>query len=133
MKNILTIIALLFTLQASAQTDTIIYYEDLKVFEIDTSVVYSDTSEAPNYLWANYHFISGDDSLYQSQFIMHDDGDNWLLPTIGLMDNGWSSSGTVLRIKLDSIQLGWTPEQLRDSLILPSLKEVYGSSNVTKL
>ncbi len=131
MRKLITLLSVLFTLSVSAQTDTIIKYDSLKVFRIDTSVVYSDTSVAPNYLWANYHFISGNDSLYQSQFIMHDSLDNKLLPT--LMDSTWSSSGTVLRIKLDSTQILWTPEQLRDSLILPSLKLIYGNSNVTKL
>ena len=133
MKKTLTIILLLFTLTSVAQTDTVIWYDSLKVFKIDTSVIWTDTSQAPNYLWANYHFISGDDSMYQSQFIMHDSLDNKLLPTIDLMNNGWSSNGTVLRIKLNATQIGWTPVQLRDSLILPDLKSIYGNSNVTKL
>lgn len=134
MKKLLTLIALIVTLSANAQTDTVIWYDSLKVFKIDTSVIWdSDTSVAPNYLWANYHYISGDDSMYQSQFIMHDSLDKKLLPTIDLINNGWSSSGTVLRIKLNPTQMGWTPVQLRDSLILPDLKSIYGSSNVTKL
>ena len=133
MKKLFTLISLLFTLQGIAQTDTVIWYDSLKVFKIDTSVIWSDTSQAPNYLWANYHFISGSDSMYQSQFIMHDSLDNRLLPTIDLMDNGWGSSGTVLKIKLNATQILWTPVQLRDSLILPDLKSIYGSSNVTKL
>lgn len=133
MKKLLTLIAFIITLSVSAQTDTIIWYDSLKVFKIDTSVIWNDTSQAPNYLWANYHFISGKDSIYQSQFIMHDSLDNKLLPTIDLMNNGWRSSGTVKEFKLNATQIGWTPEQLRDSLILPDLKTVYGNSNVTKL
>ena len=134
MRKLLILIALIITFSATAQTDTIIWYDSLKVFKIDTSVIWNnDTSVAPNYLWANYHFISGNDSMYQSQFIMHDSLDNRLLPTIDLMNNGWSSSGTVLRIKLNTTQIGWTPVQLRDSLILPDLKSIYGNSNVTKL
>lgn len=133
MKKLLTFIAFIITFSAHAQTDTVIYYNNLKVFKIDTSVIWSDTSVAPNYLWANYHFISGNDSMYQSQFIMHDSLDNRLLPTIDLMNNDWKSSGTVLRIKLNATQIEWTPEQLRDSLILPDLKTIYGNSNVTKL
>jgi len=134
MKKILTLLAFIITFSVNAQTDTIIKYDSLKVFKIDTSVIWRvDTSISPNYLWANYHFISGDDSMYQSQFIMHDSLDNKLLPTTDLMNNGWSSSGTVLRIKLNATQILWTPVQLRDSLILPDLKTIYGSSNVTKL
>lgn len=133
MKRLLTLFALIITISTSAQTDTVIWYDSLKVFKIDTSVIWSDTSQSPNYLWANYHFISGNDSIYQSQFIMHDSLDNRLLPTIDLINNGWSSNGTVLRIKLNATQIGWTPVQLRDSLILPDLKTIYGSSNVTKL
>lgn len=132
MKKILILLFSITSLTAVAQTDTVIWYDSLKVFKIDTSVISTDTSVAPNYFWANYHFISND-SMYQSQFIMHDSLDNKLLPTIDLMNNGWRSSGTVLRIKLDSAQIGWTPEQLRDSLILPDLKSIYGTSNVTKL
>lgn len=134
MRKLLILIALIITFSATAQTDTIIWYDSLKVFKIDTSVIWNnDTSVAPNYLWANYHFISGNDSMYQSQFIMHDSLDNRLLPTIDLMNNGWSSSGTVLRIKLNTTQIGWTPVQLRDSLILPDLKSIYGNSNVTNI
>ena len=133
MKRLFTLIFLLFTLQGIAQTDTVIWYDSLKVFKIDTSVIWNDTSVSPNYLWANYHFISGSDSMYQSQFIMYDSLDNKLLHTVDLMNNGWSSSGTVLRIKLDATQIEWTPVQLRDSLILPDLKSIYGSSNVIKL
>ena len=134
MKRIFTLILFLFTLQGVAQTDTVIWYDSLKVFKIDTSVIWgSDTSQSPNYLWANYHFISGNDSVYQSQFIMHDSLDSRLLPNIDLINNGWISSGTVLRIKLNSTQVGWTPVQLRDSLILPELNSIYGNSNVTKL
>ena len=132
MKKILTFLFVLTFLTGFAQTDTIINYDSLKVFKIDTSVISTDTSVAPNYLWANYHFISANDSMYQSQFIMHDSLDNTLLPTIDLMNNGWRSSGTVKEFKLNSIQIGWTPEQLRDSLILPDLKSIYGN-NVTKL
>ena len=133
MKKLIIIILLLSGIKAYSQTDTVIWYDDLKVYKIDTTVIWSDTSQAPNYLWANYHFISGDDSMYQSQFIMHDSLDNKLLPTIDLMNNGWRSSGTVKEFKLDSIQIGWTPEQLRDSLILPDLKTIFGNNNVTKL
>lgn len=131
MKKIILFILMLFSLVAKGQTDTIIWYDDLKVYKIDTTVIWSDISQAPNYLWVNYHFISSD-SIYQSQFIMHDNLDNRLLPTIDLMNNGWRSSGTVKEFKLDSIQIQWTPEQLRDSLILPDLKTIFGN-NIIKL
>lgn len=130
MKSLIIIILLFIGIKGYSQTDTIIWYDDLKVYKIDTVV--NDTSQAPNYLWANYHYISSD-SVYQSQFIMHDNSDNRLLPTIDLMNNGWRSSGTVKEFKLNEIQIQWTPEQLRDSLILPDLKTIYGNNNVTKL
>ena len=132
MKKIIIIILLLSGIKGYSQTDTVIWYDDLKVYKIDTTVIWSDTSQAPNYLWANYHFISGNDSMYQSQFIMHDSLYNRLLPTTDLMDNGWRSSGTVKEFKLNATQIQWTPEQLRDSLILPDLKIIFGNNNVTK-
>lgn len=134
MRKYILIILLLAGIKGYSQTDTIIWYDDLKVYKIDTIVLWgNDTSQAPNYLWANYHFISGNDSTYQSQFIMHDNSDNRLLPTIDLINNGWRSSGTVKEFKLNEIQIQWTPKQLRDSLILPDLKTIYGNNNVTKL
>ena len=131
MKKLIIIILLLSGIKGYSQTDTVIWYDSLKVYKIDTTVIWSDTSQAPNYLWANYHFISSD-SIYQSQFIMHDSLNNKLLPTIDLMNNGWRSSGTVKEFKLNAIQIQWTPEQLRDSLILPDLKTIFGNNNVTK-
>ena len=131
MKKLIIIILLLSGIKGYSQTDTVIWYDDLKVYKIDTTVIWSDTSQAPNYLWANYHFISSD-SIYQSQFIMHDSLDKKLLPTIDLMNNGWRSSGTVKEFKLNAIQIQWTPEQLRDSLIWPDLKTIFGNNNVTK-
>lgn len=125
-------------LTVKSQTDTIILYDSLKVYQIDSIVTYNgtDTSHAPNYLWANYHFISGNDSVYEAQFIMYNDTltNIKLLPTTDLMNNEWRSSGTVKRnVKLNSTQISWTPVQLRDSLILPDLKTIYGNGNVTKL
>lgn len=133
MKKLILIILLLSGIKGYSQTDTIIWYDSLKVYKIDTIVLYGeDTSQAPIYLWANYFFISSD-SIYQSQFIMHDSLDNRLLPTIDLMNNGWRSSGTVKEYKLNATQIQWTPIQLRDSLIWPDLKIIFGNSNVTKL
>lgn len=133
MKKIFLLILLLSGIKGYSQTDTIIKYDSLIVYKIDTVILWdSDTSQAPNYLWANYHFISSD-SVYQSQFIMYDSLNNKLLPTIDLMNNGWRSSGTVKEFKLNATQIQWTPEQLRDSLILPDLKTIHGNSNVTKL
>jgi len=135
MKKLIIIALLLAGIKGYPQTDTIIWYDDLKVYKIDTSVIWdTDTSQAPNYLWANYFFISGDDSIYQAQFIMHNDStvNDTLLPTKDLMNNGWRSSGTVKEFKLNATQIEWTPEQLRDSLILPDLKTIYGN-NVIKL
>ncbi len=136
MKKIIIIILLFAGIKGYSQTDTIIKYDSLKVYKIDTSVIWgSDTSQAPNYLWANYHYTSGNDSIYQAQFIMHNDTtiNKRLLPTNDLINNGWRSSGTVKEYKLDATKIGWTPIQLRDSLILPDLKSIYGESNVTKL
>ncbi len=136
MKKLIIIILLFTGIKGYSQTDTIIWYDSLKVYKIDTSVIWgNDTSQSPNYLWVNYHFISGNDSVYQAQFIMHNDStiNNRLLPTIDLTNNGWRSSGTVKEFKLNAIQIQWTPIQLRDSLIWPDLKTIFGNNNVTKL
>lgn len=136
MKKLLLFILLFTGIQAYSQTDSVITYDSLIVYKIDTSVFWgTDTSSAPNYLWANYHFISGNDSIYQAQFIMYNDTlyNDRLLLTTDLTNNGWRSSGTVKEFKLNATQILWTPLQLRDSLILPDLKLIYGNSNVIKL
>lgn len=136
MKKIIIVILLLSGIKGYSQTDTIIKYDSLIIYKIDTSVIWgSDTSQAPNYLWANYFFISGNDSIYQAQFIMYNDtiSNDRLLPTNDLANNGWRSSGTVKEFKLNATQIGWTPIQLRDSLILPDLKTIFGNNNVIKL
>lgn len=133
MKKLILLVLLFAGIKGYSQTDTVITYDSLVVYKIDTSVIWgNDTSVAPNYLWVNYHFISGNDSIYQGQFIMYNDSNDRLLPTIDLMNNGWRSSGTVKEFKLDSTQILWTPLQLRDSLIFPDLQLIYGNSNVTK-
>lgn len=136
MKKLILLVLLFAGIRSYSQTDTTIWYDNLKTYQIDTSVIWGvDTSKSPNYLWANYHFISGNDSIYQAQFIMHNDSisNDKLLPTIDLINNGWRSSGTVKEFKLNSTQILWTPEQLRDSLIMPDLKLIYGNTNVIKL
>ena len=134
MKNLILLVLLFAGIKSYSQTDTVIPYDSLVVYKIDTSVIWgNDTSVAPNYLWANYHFISGNDSIYQAQFIMYNDSNDRLLPTIDLTNNGWRSSGTVKEFKLDSTQILWTPLQLRDSLIFPDLQLIYGNTNVIKL
>ena len=130
MKTLLTLIALIVTLSASAQTN----YTDSLVYRIDTTIIAGDdtiTSDS-NYVRHNYHFINSD-SLYEDQFVIIDSTGKVLVPIQALIDTGFRSSGTVYDIKLNATQIGWTPVQLRDSLILPNLKTVYGNSNVTKL
>ena len=133
MKKLLTLLAFIVTLSASAQTDSVINYTDLLVYRIDTTIIVGDdtiTSDS-SFVRHNYHFINPD-SVYEDQFVIIDSTGRVLIPIQAMADT-LSSNGTVLRIKLNAIQVGWTPEQLRDSLILPDLKAIYGDSNITEL
>lgn len=135
MKKTLILFCLLVALNFSAnsQIDTVKWYDNLKVFKITSIIHYGeDSSLTNNFLWANYHLVTSD-STYQSQFIMHDNTDNRLLPTTELINNGWRSSGTVKEFELNSIQMNWSDIQLRDSLILPELEGIFGEINVTAL
>ena len=119
---------------AQAQTDSVIYYADSLVYRIDATIIAgSDTiTSDSNYVRHNYHFIAAD-STYEDQFVIIDSLGRVLAPIQALIDSGYCSSGTVNKKKLDATQIGWTIEQLRDSLILPDLRSIYGTSNVIKL
>ena len=128
------IIFFILLLSGTAQAQTVAYYEDSLIWRIDTAIVTEDdtiTSDS-NYVRHNYHYIASD-STYEDQFVIIDSTGKVLVPIQALMDIGYSSSGTVKRLKLNATQMSWTPLQLRDSLILPDLKAIYGNSNVTKL
>ncbi len=133
MKKIILFI-LLLSGTAQAQTDSVIYYTDSSVYRIDAIIIAGDdtiTSDS-NFVRHNYHYIAPD-STYEDQFVIIDSTGKVLVPIQALIDIGYSSSGTVKRLKLNATQMSWTPLQLRDSLILPDLKAIYGNSNVTKL
>lgn len=139
MKNILLFILLLCGLGAQAQTDTVIYYGDsINVYRIDTAIVAGNdtiTSDS-NYVVQFYHYIQKINDttyIYQPQFVVYDSLINRLLPNIDLEGGGWRSSGTVKEFTVDSNFINLTPVQMRDSLILPDLKLIYGAGNVTKL
>lgn len=128
MKKLFTIIFLLVSISITAQT----YYTDSLVYRIDTTIIAGNdtiTSDS-NFVRWNYSFINPD-SIYEDQFVILDSLGKALVPIQALTDAGFSSSGTVLRKKLTLTEMGWTPEQLRDSLIYPILQSIYG--NVTKL
>ena len=128
MKKIFTLFALIITLSVSAQTDTIINYDDSLIYKIDTSVYYgNDTSVAPNYVKFNYHYISPD-SVWESQLIIVDNSGNYLVPISVLVENGAGASGTTWFIKLDSASVLKTPLQLCDSLFLPKYQLYIGTT-----
>lgn len=138
MKKLLFILGLFYG-TAQAQTDSVIYYTDSLVYRIDTTIIAGDDTiiSDSTYILHFCHYISVD-SIYENQFIIIEGTIinhilNMLVPIQPLIDVGYSSSGTVLRKKLNATQMSWTPLQLRDSLILPDLKLIYGNSNVTKL
>lgn len=137
MKKLFTIIVLLFSLSASAQIDTIIYYTDFKPFRVDTSIIWGNdtTTSDSNMVHQYYHYIqtTGDSFLYQPQFVIYDSSGTKLLPNRDLMNNGWRSSGTVKEWYIDSAKAAQTPDSLINFYILPDLKSVYGNSNVIKL
>lgn len=134
MKILLGFMLLLFGFTIQAQTDTVINYSDSLVYKIDTTVIAGDDTITTDSIFIrhNYHYISPD-SVYEDQFVIIDSLGKVLVPVQVLMNSGLSSSGTTYRIKLTAIQVLWTPEQLRDSLIWPILKGAYGAINVTKL
>jgi len=132
MKKIILLAFLFVGIKGYSQTDSVIYYTDSLVYRIDTTIIAGNdtiTSDS-NFVRHNYHYIAAD-STYEDQFVIIDSIGKVLVPIQAL--TGYSSSGTVLRKNLNATQMGWTPEQLRDSLILPDLKLIYGNSNVTKL
>lgn len=134
MKKALILLFALISLTGMAQTDSIINYSDSLVYKIDTTVIAGDDTITTDSIFVrhNYHYINAD-SIYEDQFVIIDSLGKVLVPIQALMDTGFSASGTTLRIKLTATQIVWTPEQLRDSLIWPILKDIYGNSNVTKL
>ena len=139
MKKILTFICLLFAFSASAQIDSVIYNaphpssDTLIAYRIDTTV--TGGSSDSNMVWVSYHYIqtTGDSFLYQPQLIVYDSLNKSILPNVDLSNNGWRSSGTVKTWYTDSAKAAQTPDSLRTFYILPDLKTIYGSSNVTKL
>lgn len=134
MKKIILFILLISGFTAQGQSDSVTRYTDSLVYRIDTTIIAGTDIIASdsNYIRHNYHYI-GSDSTYEDQFVIIDSLGKVLVPVQLLMDTGFSSSGTVYRLKLNATQVGWTPEQLRDSLILPLIKGIYGSTNVIKL
>lgn len=132
MKRILTLLIVLFSLNASAQTDTVTNYTDSLVYRIDTVIIAGDdtiTSDSSFVRW-NYTLINID-SIYEDQLVILDSSGKVLAPIQALMDQGCSSSGTVYRKKLTATEIGWTPKQRLDSLWLPLLKTI--DSNIIKL
>jgi len=137
MKKLLTLLAFIITLSASAQTDSVVYYDSLKVYRIDTAIIWgTDTvTSDSNYVWQYNHYTEtrGDSFLYQPQFVIYDSLNKRLLPNVDLSNNGWRSSGTVKETYIDSAKAAQTPDSLRTFYILPIMQSIYGSSNVTKL
>lgn len=139
MKKLLTLLAFIVTLSASAQTDSVIYNaphpdsDTLIAYRIDTTV--TGGSSDSNMVWVSYHYIqtTGDSFLYQPQFIVYDSLNKQVLPNVDLSNNGWRSSGTVKETYIDSAKAVQTPDSLRTFYILPIMQSIYGSSNVTKL
>ena len=139
MKKLLTLLALIITLSASAQIDTVIYNapnpgsDTLIAYRIDTLV--TGGSSDSNMVWVSYHYIqtTGDSFLYQPQFIFYDSLNKQVLPNVDLMNAGWRASGTVKEWYIDSAMAAQTPDSLRTFYVLPELQSIYGSSNVIKL
>lgn len=132
MKKLLTLIALIATLSAQAQIDTIIKYSDSSIYRIDTIVYYGngDSSVAPNFVKFNYHYISPD-SVWESQLIVTDSIGKYLVPIPILVNNGAGANGTTWFTKLDSSGVLKTPLGLCDSLFLPKYQLYIGTT--TKL
>lgn len=137
MKKILTLLALITTLSASAQIDTFIYNapnpgsDTLIAYRIDTLV--TGGSFDSNMVWVSYHYIetTGDSFLYQPQFIMYDSLNLPILPNVDLISAGWRSSGTVFEWYIDSAMAAQTPDSLRTFYVLPELQTIF--PNITKL
>jgi len=129
MKKILTLFALIITFSASAQTDTIIYYNDSNIYRIDTTVYFgtTDSNIAPSYVRFNYHYISPD-SIWESQLIVIDSTGKYLVPISVLVNNGAGASGTTWFAKLDSASVLKTPLELCDSLFLPKYQLYIGTT-----
>lgn len=126
MKKSFTLFLLVMTLSVSAQTDE---YNDSLIYQIDAMVYYgNDSSIAPNYVKFNYHYISPD-SIWESQLIVVDSADNYLVPISVLIENGAGASGTTLFTKLDSVGVLKTPLELCDSLFLPKYQLYIGTTN----
>jgi len=136
MKNLLILIISLCGFVAQAQTDTVIYYGDTtNVWRVDTNITTdADTiTSDSNYVVQFYHYVRKDSVnsfVYQPQFVIMDSSDNRILANIDLQNNGWRSRGTVIELTIDSNLAKLTPVQLRDSLILPLFKDIYGATNV---
>jgi len=137
MKKLLTLLAILIAFTASAQTDSVVYLNELAVYQVDTSIIYGDDTitTTGNIVKQYYHYVEtrGDSFCYQPQFVIYSSAGVKLLPNVDLSGNGWRSSGTVKEFTIGATDAAKTPEQLRDLFILPDLKSVYGSANVTKL
>ena len=136
MKKLLTLFLLLTALTVTAQTDSVIY-DSVQVYMINAPIHYgTDTvTSDSNYVWCYYHYIKKGESdyIYQPQFFIRDSLNRELTPNIDLMNTGWRSSGTVKEWHIDSVKAAQSPDSLRTFYVLPELKSIYGSSNVTKL
>ncbi len=139
MKKLLTLLALIVTLNASAQIDSIVYnapnpgFDTLIAYRIDTAV--TGGSSDSNMVWVSYHYIqtTGDSFLYQPQLIVYDSANVQVIPNIDMMGIGWlAGSGTVKGWYIDSITAQQSPDSLRTLYVLPDFKGVFGN-NVTKL
>lgn len=139
MKNIFTVVCLLFALSVSGQVDSFIYNaphpgaDTLIAYRIDTTV--TGGSRDSNMVWVSYHYIdtSRGGFLYQPQFIFYDSLNKKILPNVDMEEAGWGASGTRYKTYIDSAKAAQTPDSLRTFYILPIMQSVFGSSNVTKL
>ena len=140
MKTIITLLIVLFSLNVSAQIDSVVYNaphpgsDTLIAYRIDTTV--TGGSSDSNMVWVSYHYIqtTGDSFLYQPQIIMYDSLNKQILPNVDMMNAGWGASGTRLdNVYIDSAKAAQKPDSLRTFYILPIMNTVFGSSNVIKL
>lgn len=140
MKKLLTLLAFIITISASAQIDSFIYNaphqgaDTLIAYRIDTAV--TGGSQDSNMVWVSYHYIDSTAAgfLYQPQFIFYDSLNNQILPNVDMEGVGWGASGTRLdNVYIDSAKAAQTPDSLRTFYILPIMQSIFGSSNVTKL
>jgi len=136
MKKLFTLIALIITLSANAQIDTVIYNaphpgsDTLIAYRIDTAV--TGGSQDSNMVWVSYHYIqtTGDSFLYQPQFIVYDSLNKAVLPNVDMI--GWRASGTVpVGLYIDSAMAVQSRDSLMTFYILPIFQTRFGANNIT--